>query len=122
MDDIKVLLLKSGQHIITKLSELTADSGESLCFVFEVPLIIRFVSGTSEQDTVISFNLWCPFSKSVAYRVPFEHVVTIGEPKDPILQKYIEYIQPLYPLIEGDAEPDTVNNLQQYINKQIEGE
>ena len=56
MDDIKVLLLKSGQHIITKLSELTADSGESLCFVFEVPLIIRFVSGTSEQDTVISFS------------------------------------------------------------------
>jgi hypothetical protein len=110
MDDIKILLLKSGQHVITKLSELRAEEDEPLCFLFEVPLIVRYIAGETEDNTMLTFNLWCPYSKSLSFRVPFDYVVTIGEPKDQIMEKYVEYIQPFYPVL-NDAEPETITNL-----------
>ena len=44
--------------------------------------------------------MWSPFSKSVEFRIPFDYVVSIGEPKDDILEKYMEIAGPLFERLE----------------------
>jgi len=105
MEDIKIVMLKNKQHIICKLIELTVEETEDpLCFLLEVPLVISY---TYPKDTIddnevkIIFQQWSPFSKSLQFRIPFDYVVSIGEPKDQILEKYIETIQPYYSVVDN---------------------
>jgi hypothetical protein len=109
MEDIKIVMLKNRQHVICKLSELRTETDEPLCFLFEVPFVVSYSvpsENAEEKDIQIKFAQWSPFSKSLQFRVPFEQVVSIGEPKDGILQKYIELLKPYYPIV-NDAEPTT---------------
>jgi len=115
MEDIKVLLLKTGQQIITKLSELRTKEDEPFCFVFEVPLVLSITADSTESDIKIGFSQWMPFSSSVAFRVPFDHVVTISDPKEGIITKYIEVVKPYYP-VDGGAQPNKVENKEDKIN------
>jgi hypothetical protein len=108
MEDIKIVLLKSRQQIICKISELlNEETQEPLCFLVEVPLAIYYNNSEKENspDVTIMFQQWMPFSSSLQFRIPFDYVVTIGEPKEQILEKYIETIKPYYPII-GDTEPN----------------
>ena len=105
MENIKIVMLKNKQHIICKLTELMVEeTDEPLCFLFEVPMVISY---TYPQDTVddnavtIIFQQWSPFSKSLQFRVPFDYVISIGEPKDQILEKYIETVEPYYSVINN---------------------
>jgi hypothetical protein len=54
-----------------------------------------------ENEVRIIFQQWSPFSKSLQFRIPFDYVVSIGEPKDQILEKYIETVQPYYSVIDN---------------------
>ena len=72
-----------------------------MCFLFTAPLVITYDSSTEDNNINLKFTLWSPFSKSVEFRVPFEHVITIGEPKDDIYSKYMEIAEPLFELIEN---------------------
>jgi hypothetical protein len=108
MEDIKIVLLKSRQHVITKLSELRTEEDEPLCFLFEVPFVITYQMDYSEEnknDVKISFSQMMPFSNTLEFRIPFEYVITIGSPKPDIVEKYIEVLKPYYPII-NDAEPN----------------
>lgn len=108
MESIKIILLKSGQTIITKLSELNNDEGNPLCFLFEVP----FVVFTSDKDpeTKIGLSKFMSFSKSVHFRIPFNEVVTIGDPQDFILKKYVEIVQPYFPIISEEEYTNIVGS------------
>lgn len=101
MESIQIVLLKNGQTIITKLSELNNDEGNPLCFLFEVP----FVVFTSEKDpeTKIGLSKFMSFSKSVNFRIPFNEVLTIGDPQEFILKKYVEIVQPYFPIVSEEA-------------------
>ena len=98
MENIKLLYLKNGQQVICALTELYEDNGGDpevpLCFLFEVPMVITFGS----EALQIKLSPWSPFSKSYAFRVPFDFVITISEPKDEIKQRYLELITPSYPI------------------------
>ena len=105
MEDIKIVMLKNKQHIICKLTELMVEETEDpLCFLIEVPMVISYTypkDVPDENDVRIIFQQWSPFSKSLQFRIPFDYVVSIGEPKDQILEKYIETVQPYYSIIDN---------------------
>ncbi len=104
MEDIKIVLLKSRQQIICKISELlNEETQEPLCFLVEVPLAIYYnnLEKENSSDVTIMFQQWMPFSSSLQFRIPFDYVVTLGEPKEQILEKYIETIKPYYPIINN---------------------
>jgi hypothetical protein len=106
MEDIKIVMLKNGHHIITKINELFVEGKEEpFCFLFTAPLVITYKS-TDNQELELSFTLWSPFSKSVEFRIPFDHVVSMGEPKDDILEKYMEIAGPLFEKLEEVNEPE----------------
>jgi hypothetical protein len=95
-ENITLLYLKNGQHVITALTELTTQEGDPYCFMLEVPMTVTFGS----EPLQIKLSPWSPFSKSLAFRVPFDFVVTLSEPKDEIKQKYLELVVPEYPINE----------------------
>lgn len=115
MEDIKIILLKTGQQIITKLSELRTDDDKPFCFVFEVPLVVSYSPEATENDIQIAFSQWMPFSSSVAFRIPFDHVITIGDVKVGILKKYVEIVKPYYP-IDGGSEPNEIESVEEKTN------
>lgn len=101
METIKLVLLKSGYHIITKLSELNDDSEKPICFLMEVPFVV-FTSPNPEEDTKIGMAKFMPYSKSPNFRISFDEVVTIGEPQEFIVKKYIEIVYPHYPIVSEE--------------------
>jgi hypothetical protein len=112
MDDVKIVLLKSNHHLISKINELRTDDEKPVCFLLEVPLLVSYgPADAPDEELKISLSRWMPFSKSPSFRIPFDQVVTIGDPKDAILEKYIELVKPYYPI---DNNPDP--------NKSSEGE
>lgn len=108
MDDVKILMLKSGLHVITKLSQVKYEGKEEpVCFMFTAPLVITYDTPTEETNINLKFTLWSPFSKSVEFRVPFDHVISMGEPKDDIYSKYMEIASPLFELLENNNTEQT---------------
>lgn len=108
MEDVKIVMLKNGHHIITKINELYLEEKEEpFCFLLTAPLIITYKS--KEEELELSFTLWSPFSKSVEYRIPFDYVVSMGEPKDDILEKYLEIAGPLFDKLEQINEEENLN-------------
>lgn len=95
-ENITLLYLKNGQHIIAALTELTTKEGDPYCFMLEVPMTVSF----GAEPLQIKLSPWSPFSKSLAFRIPFDFVVTLSEPKDEIKQKYLELVVPGYPINE----------------------
>jgi hypothetical protein len=98
INNVKIVMLKNGQHIITKINEMFAEGKEeSICFLFTAPLIITYKPSSKEgEEFELSFTLWSPFSKSVEFRVPFNEVISIGDPKDDVLENYMEIAGPLF--------------------------
>lgn len=108
MDYIRLVLLKNGKLLITKIQEIKDDEDKPLCFLLEIPFVVNVTTNPETPDNPkISFGSFVPFSKTTAYRIAFNEVLTIGEPVDSILQKYIEIVKPYYP-IDGGAEPNTI--------------
>lgn len=98
---ISILHLKTGEHIICKVSEVVDDQGTPVCFEIEMPstLVYENPMDPDPLNPKINFFQWNPFSKSTSFRINFDQVVSIGEPKDSIYDTYIELIQPYYPLL-----------------------
>lgn len=101
MEDVKVVMCRNGHHIISKINELYPAQGDSepICFLLTAPLVITYKT-TDDSELELSFTLWSPFSKSVEFRIPFDYVVSIGDPKDDILEKYMEIAGPLFERLE----------------------
>jgi len=99
-EEIKIVMFKNGHHIISKINELYVEGREDpICFLLTAPLIITYKS-PNEGELELSFTLWSPFSKSVEFRIPFDHVLSVGEPKEDILEKYLEIAAPLIEKLE----------------------
>lgn len=107
MEDIKVLLLQYDQQVIAKVSEIRTDNDEPYCFLLEVPMVLNFAPESTPEEPKVSMAPLVPFSKNWAFRMPFNHVVTMGIPTDNILKKYVEVVKPYYP-IDGGADPNKV--------------
>ena len=115
MESIKIVLLKNDLQVIARVSELQSDDNTPYCFLFEVPFVISFDEGSTPEDPKIVFTALMPFTKNFAYRMPFEQVMTMGDPTDPILQRYVEIVKPYYP-IDGGEEPNEIETQEETEN------
>jgi len=98
--NVKIVILKTGQYLITRIQELR-ESDKPLCFLITAPLILSYQQSNEDPEKMeMVFTLWCPFSQSIQYRVPFEHVVSVGEPKEDVYIRYMEIAGPLLDRID----------------------
>jgi hypothetical protein len=92
----RVMILNSGERIISGVSEVTDENGQGICLLLKCPYILDMaptgdlnVDGNPSQFS-INFTKWFAYSKSEEFRVPYTSVVALGEPEDGILDVYMK--------------------------------
>jgi len=92
----KVMILNSGERIISGVSEVTDENGQGICLLLKCPYILD-MAPTGDYNTdgnpsqfSINFTKWFAYSKSEEFRIPYTSVVALGEPEDGILDVYMK--------------------------------
>lgn len=93
---IKLVLLKSGEDIVSDVKEMIADENRVIGYYLKKPCIVKmknFSSGDSEKHTKsakmnIILYPWMPLSKNPQVPIPSDWVVTITEPIDNLVSMY----------------------------------
>jgi hypothetical protein len=93
---IKVLKMKTGEQVVTGITELQDENSNGICFLVTQPYRLDLIpsdeislDGTPETFRV-NFTKWFSVSKDVQFRIPYDSVVAIGEPDDSVLQTYTD--------------------------------
>lgn len=94
---IKVILLQSGDQIITDVKEIVSVE-KTVAYLFDQPqkVTINKPFLISEQDNErsyeVTFSQWMMLSADKEIAVPSSYVVTIVEPLDSVKQMYLEKV------------------------------
>tara|TARA_B100000902_G_scaffold306607_1_gene295247 strand:- start:659 stop:1183 length:525 start_codon:yes stop_codon:yes gene_type:complete len=98
---VKLLLLKSGEEVITEVQELMdPETKEPIGFRLHKPFRLDIVS-TEEGGIVldrkkgyqVSWFPWAPLSKDRDFFLPGHHVLTAYDPLDSITEQYVNAIK-----------------------------
>ena len=102
MTVIQIIHLVSGEHLISKIQEVK-EGDESLCLNLVMPMSIAMDTPVKrEEKPTISFYPYSPFSSSPEFKIAFDKVVSVGNPSKLILEKYIDVVQPTYPVLTAE--------------------
>ena len=94
---VKLLLLKSGEEVITEVKEiLDPDSKDPIGFHMHKPFRLDIVSNDEEGIVInqtkgyqVSWFPWAPLSKERDFFLPGHHVLTAYDPLDSIAEQYL---------------------------------
>jgi hypothetical protein len=82
-----VVILKTGEKLITVLQEVFEGEGENrrgICLLMNYPYELSLISVNNaenpEQDLQVKFSKWCPYSIDTQYKIPYDVVLAIGQP------------------------------------------
>lgn len=88
-----IVVLKTGEKLITILQEAFEGEGEEkkgICLVMNYPYELSLFSVPNEEDPEkdlqVKFSKWCPYATDASFRIPYDGILTIGDP-DPGLAK-----------------------------------
>jgi hypothetical protein len=102
-----IVILKTGEKIITLLQEAFEGDGEDkkgICLVFTHPYTLSLVevknTDNPEQDLQVKFSKWCPYSTDVQYKIPYDGVLAIGQPDPGLSVAYQSKIEQAEKIIE----------------------
>jgi hypothetical protein len=90
-----IVILKTGEKLITVLQEVFEGQGEEkkgVCLVMNHPYELTLINVTnsenSEQDLQVKYSKWCPYSTDVQFRIPYDGVLAIGQPDPGLASAY----------------------------------
>lgn len=113
----KVMLLQSGERIITGLAEVTdQETGKGVGLVLRCPYILSMVPTEELDDNGnpveyrVNFEKWFAYSTDIEYRIPYSAVVAIGDPEPGILNIYLEKFGALLAYDQNTETPGEYNN------------
>jgi len=90
---VKILLLKSGEDVISDIKEMVSPDKNVIGYFLTSPCVIKLIPKKTESDkkeTSISMFPWMPLAKEKAIPLPTDWVVTMVTPIDKIEQMYKE--------------------------------
>ena len=98
---VKLLLLKSGEEIITEVQEIEdPETKEPLGFRLHKPFRLEIISNEEqgivfnrEKGYQLSWFPWAPLSKDEDFYLPGHHVLTAYDPLDSIAEQYLGVIK-----------------------------
>lgn len=95
-----IVVLKTGEKIITILQEVFEGEGESrkgICLLMSYPYTLELlnISNTDvqEQDLQVKYSKWCPYALDTQYRIPYDGVLTIGVPDPGLATAYLAKVE-----------------------------
>ena len=98
---VKLLLLKSGEEVITEVKEIVdPDTKDPIGFDMHEPFRLDIVSNAEEGIVInqqkgyqVSWFPWAPLSKERDFFLPGHHVLTAYDPLDDIAEQYLTAIK-----------------------------
>ena len=85
---IKLILLKSGEDVISDVSEMVVDD-KVIGYFFDNPCVVNLIT-SDPQSSKFQLNMkpWMPLSKDKKVPVVSDWVITITEPIDQVKDMY----------------------------------
>lgn len=97
---VKLLLLKSGEEVITEAKEIVnPETKAAIAYALHKPFRLDIVSNdggivfNNEKGYQISWFPWAPLSKDKDFYLPANHVITAYDPLDSIAEQYVQAIK-----------------------------
>ena len=98
---VKLLLLKSGEEVITEVKEIVdPETKDPIGFHMHKPFRLDIVSNAEDGIIInetkgyqVSWFPWAPLSKDKDFFLPAGHVITAYEPLDSITEQYVQAIK-----------------------------
>ena len=91
---VKILLLKSGEDVITDLKEMISPDEKVIGYFLTKPCVVKLIPKDSEdeskRETAIRMYPWMPLAKEKDIPLPTDWVVTIVTPIEKVEQMYRE--------------------------------
>ena len=94
---IKLLMLRTGEEVISEVREITEPEterplGYHLHKPFRLDIVESGMEINSDKGYQIEWFPWAPLSKDKDFFLPGSHVVTVYEPLDALMSQYISAI------------------------------
>lgn len=114
---IKITTLKTGTILISELKEVYDGEGEDrkgICLLVERPYELSLVNAApqymveeSGAELQVKFSKWNPYSSDFQFKLPYDSVMTIGEPEETLKDAYVRKIAEVQ-LIEEQSKQQQV--------------
>jgi len=86
---IKLVMLKSGENIVSEIKEMVSENDKVIGYFLEKPCTVNLKKNDSEEDAFkITLFPWAPLTKTKQIPIPNDWVITIVDPIDKILEIY----------------------------------
>lgn len=114
---IKITTLKTGTILISELKEVYDGEGEDrkgICLLVERPYELSLVNAAPQYmveeagaELQVKFSKWNPYSSDFQFKLPYDSVMTIGEPEEGLKDAYVRKIAEVQ-LIEEQSKQQQV--------------
>ncbi len=95
-----VVILKTGEKLITMLQEAFEGKGEEqrgVCLIMNHPYTLELINVENtdkpDQDLQVKYSRWCPFSIETQFRIPYDGVLSLGDPDPGLAQAYLMKVE-----------------------------
>ena len=115
---IKITTLKTGTILISELKEVYDGEGEDrkgICLLVERPYELSLVNAAPQYmveeagaELQVKFSKWNPYSSDNQFKLPYDSVMTIGEPEEGLKNAYVAKIAEVELVEEVNNEQDGV--------------
>ena len=96
---VKLLILKSGEDLVSNVSEMITDDGKVVGYFLQKACIVKikdFVKKEESESGSAKFNIvfypWIPLSNSDVVTIPVDWVVTMVDPIPKLVNMYKDQI------------------------------
>jgi hypothetical protein len=117
---IKITTLKTGDILISELKEVYDGEGEDrkgICLLIERPYVLTLVNAAPQYmveeagaELQVKFSKWNPYSSDSQFKLPYDAVMTIGEPEEGLKEAYVRKIAEVQLVEEQSQEAENGDN------------
>ena len=85
---IKVLVLKSGEDVISDVQEMMSSSDQVIGYFLNKPCVVKIQAKETNTDVSVRMHPWMPIAREKMIPVSADWVVTMVTPVEKILEMY----------------------------------
>ena len=85
---IKVLVLKSGEDVISDVQEMMSSSDQVIGYFLNKPCVVKIQAKETNTDVSVRMHPWMPIARETMIPVSADWVVTMVTPVEKILEMY----------------------------------
>jgi len=104
-----IVVLKTGEKLITILQEVFEGEGDErkgVCLLMNYPYELSLIAVPNEEDPEkdlqVKYSKWCPYSVESSFRIPYDGILTIGNPDPGLTSAYMAKVN----VVKGADTPD----------------